>query len=444
MAPNLGKFRRRVQRRIGIVYRRHDDLVLNPKNPRIHSKRQIAQIARSIKTFGFLVPVLIDEERNVVAGHGRIMAARELEQDEVPTIQVEHLSKEQLRALAIADNRLTENSSWDDTLLAQELKALSALDLDFSLEATGFEVAEIDLRIQQLDVADEGDNLDDHDIPLPPAQPITQLGDLWHLGPHRILCGNSLEKESYEKLMPGETAAVAVNDLPFNVPIHGHATGNGKVKHRDFAMACGEMNRQEFTAFLTKAIRLIADHSAEGSISFTFMDFRHLPEILAAGEAVYNELKNLCVWVKDRAGMGSLYRSQHELVLVWKKGKSPHRNNVQLGRFGRYRSNVWNYPSAASFSRSGEEGNLLALHPTVKPTGLVSDAILDVSARGDIVLDAFLGSGTTLIAAERTGRVCRGIELDPGYVDVAIQRWEKLTGKKAIHESGRAFGRADL
>jgi hypothetical protein len=205
-------------------------------------------------------------------------------------------------------------------------------------------------------------------------------------------------------------------------------------------MASGEMDQAEFTAFLAQALRNLAAFSAAGSLHYICMDWRHLEELLAAGGDVYGELKNLCVWVKDNAGMGSLYRSRHELVLVFKQGGGAHRNNVELGRFGRNRSNVWQYPGANSFARGGAEGNLLALHPTVKPVALVADAILDCSARGDIVLDAFLGSGTTVIAAERTGRRCYGIELDPAYVDTAIRRWQVLTGGNACHGvSGRCF-----
>jgi DNA modification methylase len=229
-------------------------------------------------------------------------------------------------------------------------------------------------------------------------------------------------------------------DPPYNVPIDGHASGLGAVHHRSFPMASGEMDRVEFTAFLVKAFQNLAAFSVDGSLHYLCMDWRHVEELMAAGRDVYGELKNLCVWVKDNAGMGSLYRSQHELVFVFKHGRQGHRNNVQLGQFGRNRSNVWHYPGANSFARCGEEGNLLALHPTVKPVAMVADAILDCSARDDIVLDAFLGSGTTVIAAERTGRRCYGLELDAGYIDTIIRRWQALTGGSARHAvSGRIF-----
>ena len=240
--------------------------------------------------------------------------------------------------------------------------------------------------------------------------------------------------------MGEERAAMVFTDPPYNVPIDGHASGLGAIHHRSFPMASGEMDRTEFTTFLGEAFRNLVTFSVGGSLHYVCMDWRHLAELLAAGRSVYDELKNVCVWVKHNAGMGSLYRSQHELVFVFKEGRESHRNNVQLGRFGRNRSNVWRYPGANSFGRCGEEGNLLALHPTVKPAAMVADAILDASGRGEIVLDAFVGSGTTMIAAERTGRRCCGLELDPRYVDTILRRWQKLTAGRARHAaSGRSF-----
>ena len=243
-----------------------------------------------------------------------------------------------------------------------------------------------------------------------------------------MLCGSALDAAAFTALMGEERAAMVFTDPPYNVPIDGHASGLGAIHHRPFPMASGEMDGAEFTGFLSQALRNLAAFSVDGSLHFICMDWRHVEELLAAGRDAYDELKNLCVWVKDNGGMGSLYRSQHELVFVFKHGRNGHRNNVQLGRFGRNRSNVWHYPGANSFARCGEEGNLLALHPTVKPVAMVADAILDCSARGDVVLDAFLGSGTTLIAAERTGRRCYGLELDPAYVDTIVRRWQALTG----------------
>ena len=275
---------------------------------------------------------------------------------------------------------------------------------------------------------------------MPASLPISKLEDIWILGRHRLLCGTALASAAFAALMGDERGAMVFTDPPYNVAIDGHASGLGAIHHRPFPMASGEMDGAEFTAFLRQALGNLAAVSVNGSLHYICMDWRHIGELLTAGRDVYDELKNLCVWVKDNGGMGSLYRSQHELVFVFKHGRKGHRNNVQLGQFGRNRSNIWNYPGANSFSRCGEEGNLLALHPTVKPVAMVADAILDSSARGDIVLDAFLGSGTTLIAAERTARRCYGLELDPAYVDTAVRRWQALTGRSAHHAlSGRSF-----
>jgi DNA modification methylase len=424
-----------------ILYRPIDQLKPDPANPRRHSKKQIRQIRNSIEAFGFVVPILIDGDGNVIAGHGRLLAAKELGWSEVPTLCLDHLSRAQARAFMIADNRLTEIATWDDRLLAQQLKDLSLLGLDFSLELTGFEVPEIDLRIALLDdVSEAADNPADVLPEAAAGPPLSRMGDLWVLGRHRLLCGNALNPAAFATLLGNERAAIVFTDPPYNVPIDGHASGLGAIHHRPFPMASGEMDGGEFTAFLCQAFRNLTAYSIDGSLHYICMDWRHLAELLTAGRDAYGELKNLCVWVKDNGGMGSLYRSQHELVFVFKQGRRSHRNNVQLGQFGRNRGNVWHYPGANSFARYGEEGNLLTLHPTVKPVAMVADAILDCSARGEIVLDAFLGSGTTLIAAERTGRRCCGLELDAGYVDTTIRRWQALTGGSACHAtSGRCF-----
>jgi 16S rRNA G966 N2-methylase RsmD len=424
-----------------VAYRPIEELKPDPANPRVHNKKQIRQIAKSIETFGFNVPVLVDHAGNVIAGHGRLLACRELAITEVPTLRLDHLTPAQARAFTIADNRLTEIATWDDHLLAEQLRDLSLSGLDFDIEVTGFEMGEIDLRIASLAETPAADS-DPADI-LPEvsaAAPVSKVGDVWVFGRHRVLCGNALDPEAFTALMGAERAAMVFSDPPYNVPIDGHASGLGAIHHRPFPMASGEMGEAEFTAFLTQTCRNLVAFSTAGSLHYICMDWRHVDVLLAAGRAAYGELTNLCVWVKHNAGMGSLYRSQHELVLVFKEPGGPHRNNVQLGRFGRNRSNVWHYPGANSFARHGAEGNLLALHPTVKPVALVADAILDASARGDIVLDAFLGSGTTVIAAERTGRRCCAIELDPGYVDTAIRRWQTLTGDQARHAAtGRSF-----
>jgi DNA modification methylase len=417
------------------------ELQLDPRNPRHHSDPQIRQIASSIETFGFNVPVLIDRQNVVIAGHGRVLAARNLGWKTVPAIRLTHLTPAQVRVFAIADNRLTENSTWNDKLLGEIFQDLTSLDLDFDLEVTGFSTGEIDLRIEEATAHPNG-GYDPADSQLEAADgpPVSKAGDLWILGKHRLLVGDSTDPTSYSTVMQGSRATVVFTDPPYNVLIDGHATGKGQIRYREFAMGSGEMTSGQFSYFLLTVLQLLTRHSLRGSLHFICMDWRHQLELLTAGNQVYSELKNLCVWVKSNAGMGSLYRSQHELIFVFKHGKSPHRNNIQLGQFGRNRTNVWNYPSISAFGRKGEEGNLQALHPTVKPVAMVADAILDCSARGDIVLDAFLGSGTTLIAAERTGRTCRAVEIDPLYVDITIRRWQKHCGDRAVHAiSGKRF-----
>jgi DNA modification methylase len=408
-------------------------LAPHSKNPRQHSDRQIKQIARSIETFGFNVPILIDRNGTVLAGHGRLLAGRKLDWTTVPTIRLEHLTEAQAKAFMIADNRLAETSVWDDRLLAEALRDLSELELNFSIEDTGFEVGEIDFRIESLE--EKSHEQDDRGDALPPfaEEAVSQAEDLWLLGHHRVYCGNALDSRAYEVLMAGERAGMVFSDPPYNVRVDGHASGLGRVHHREFAMASGEMGVAEYTSFLTIAYGMLARHSVDGSIHFICSDWAHAAEVMAAGTTAYSEFKNICIWVKHNPGMGSLYRGQHEFVFVFKAGRGRHRNNIQLGQFGRNRSNVWFYPGANSFGRSTEEGNMLALHPTVKPVKMVADAILDCSVPGDIVLDGFLGSGTTLIAAERVRRRCYGLEIDPLYVDAIVRRWQNYTGGSAVH-----------
>jgi DNA modification methylase len=341
------------------------------------------------------------------------------------------LSDAQRRAFMIADNRLTEIAAWDDRLLGQTLKDLATLELDFDLEVTGFEMAEIDLRIESLSEADRA--APEPEITAVSGPPTSRIGDLWLLGRHKVYCGSALDDDAFTSLFGAEKSAVVFTDPPYNVPIAGHVSGLGKVQHREFPMAVGEMDPVAFTGFLKTFLDLAVRFSHPGSLAYVCMDWRHLPELLAASSAVQLETLNLCVWTKPTAGMGSFYRSQHELVYVFRIGAERHRNNVQLGRHGRNRTNVWPYAAGPGFGRAGEEGHLAALHPTVKPVAMVADAILDCSRRGDIVLDPFLGSGTTLIAAERVGRRCYGLELDPLYTDVIVRRWQAYTGATARH-----------
>jgi DNA modification methylase len=410
----------------------------DPTNPRLHSTKQVEQIARSIQTFGFNVPILVDRNRCVIAGHGRLAAAKLLKLDRIPTIRLEDLSDTQRRAFAITDNRLTHISEWDERLLAQQLKALAEVELEFNLEVTGFEVAEIDTMIESVSPAPEGE-ADPADAVADSGVQVTKPGNLWLLDRHRLLCGDALKEDSYPKLMKGLRAAAVFTDPPFNLRIDGYVAGFGSVHHREFAMASGEMCEAEFTEFLFKTFQNLARNSEGGALHFVCLDWRHLPELLTASRRVYSEFKNLCVWVKESGGQGSLYRSRHELVFVFKSGRARHRNNIQLGQYGRYRTNVWEYPRVNSPARNGAE-RLSDIHPTIKPTAMVADAILDCTSRNDIVLDPFLGSGTTIIAAERTGRTCYGMELDPAYADTSVRRWQTFTGKTVVHEkSGRSF-----
>jgi DNA modification methylase len=409
-------------RPLSVIDRRLSELKPDPGNPRTHPKAQIEQIAASIKAFGFVNPVLIDEAGGVIAGHGRLLAARKLGLETVPTIEVAGLTAAQKRGLRIADNRIAQNSGWDHDLLRLELHALTVPEITFNVEVLGFSSAEIDIALG----TDAGEA--DDEVPEPTPTPRTRPGDIWILGPHRIGCGDARDQAFVRKVMgEGIVADLAFLDPPYNVPIVGYA--NTKAKHKDFAMASGEMSEAEYRAFLEASLAAATAVSREGAVHFLSTDWRQFGLMHAVVSDVYSALINLCVWVKSNAGMGSLYRSAHELILVARVGSARHFNAIQLGRHGRHRTNVWDYASVTS--PKGGRRDDLELHPTTKPVALVADAILDVSKRGAVVLDLFLGSGTTLIAAERTGRVCRGVELDPAYVDVAVERWEAQTGRQA-------------
>jgi DNA modification methylase len=411
------------------------NLIPDPQNPRKHSRAQISAIAKSIESFGFNAPILVDKNNKIVAGHGRYEAAKLLGLEKIPIVSLDHLTPTQAKAYMLADNKLTDRSTWDDNKLSIQLKELSDLVLDFDIEAIGFEPPEIDLRIQSLDSALE--EADDR-FELSTGPVVSRTGDLWLLGSHRLYCGNALDVTSYDAISNGEKAAAAITDPPYNVRIDGHVSGNGRTTHREFAMASGEMSEAEFADFLHQTFQRIIAYCRDGALIYSFMDWRHMAEILAAGRAASLDLLNLCVWAKTNGGMGSLYRSRHELVFVFKSGEDPHTNNIQLGRFGRNRSNVWHAPGANSFARNSSKKQLES-HPTVKPIALVADAMLDCTQRNDIVIDPYLGSGTTILAAERTGRRCHAIEIDGRYVDTAIKRWEQLTKQEAKDVNGRTF-----
>lgn len=407
----------------------------HPNNARKHRRAQISGIAESIGAFQFNTPIVIDGKNQILKGHGTLEAAKYLGYQRVPTIKIEHLTDAQARAYMLADNKLCDRSSWDEPKLALELQELSDLAQDFDITATGFEHPEIDLRIQSLDT-DDKDADDDFDTSK--KQPVVCLGDLWSLENHKICCGDSRQGDCYSNLLGDQTASAVFTDPPYNVPINGHVRVKSDHGHREFLECSGEKSASEFEEFLSVTFKHMAKWTAAGGIIYSCMDWRHTEAIQVAGRDSNLKLLNLCVWVKTNGGMGSFYRSQHELVFVFGNGNSPHINNIQLGRFGRNRSNVWHCAGANSFSRSRGYDDFDS-HPTVKPVRLVAEALTDSTHRGDLILDPFLGSGSTLIAAERTGRKCFGIELDPAHVETAINRWQMLTKKKAVNQNGQTL-----
>uniref|UniRef100_UPI003B5258EB site-specific DNA-methyltransferase n=1 Tax=Roseovarius indicus TaxID=540747 RepID=UPI003B5258EB len=426
-------------RALHIEHRALSSLTPYARNARRHSDKQIELIARAIENFGFNNPILIDEHDVIVAGHGRYEAARLLRLSAVPTVRLDHLSPPQVKAFRLADNQLASLSSWDETILKTEVLDLTILEdsgaLNFDLDVIGFDTPKIDLI---LSTGETHADLPAETVsePDPLAQPVSASGDIWQLGRHRVLCGSALEPGNFLALMDGKTANMIFTDPPYNVPVNGHMRTKGD--HAEFVMAAGELSAEAFEDFLEASIGHATKHLTAGGIAMAFMDWRHITSLLKAGQTLGLDYLNLCVWNKTNGGMGGLYRSKHELVAVFRKSGKAHVNNVALGRHGRNRSNVWDYAGVNSFGTTRDAD--LADHPTVKPTALVADAIRDVTHRRDIVLDPFGGSGSTLLAAERTGRTARLIEIDPKYVDVVIRRWQDLTGLDAVHAAhGRAF-----
>ena len=399
-------------------------LKISPYHARKASRTQERRLAKGIAEFGFLVPVLVERDGTLISGHARAGAARLAGLTEVPAIRVEHLSEAQIRAFRLFDNRIQEDAEWDPGKLAIEFTWLSEAGFDLAL--TGFEIGEIDFTLGNVAADGEPETVPEPDTSIPA---VTRTGDVWCVGRHRLVCGDALERETYSLLLDGEAAQMVFTDPPYNVRIDGHVSGKGAVRHREFAMASGEMSREAFTLFLRTAFTRLAEVSSDGAIHFVCMDWRHMAEVIDAAEGVYSELKNLCVWGKTNAGMGTFYRSQHELVFAYKSGTAPHINTFGLGEGGRHRSNLWTYAGANTF-RSGRTEDLAA-HPTVKPVQMVADAILDCSKPGGLVLDPFGGSGTTLLAAERTGRRGAAVEIDPQYCDLILARLSETTGVPA-------------
>lgn len=414
------------------------DLKPSARNARTHSKKQIGVLADSMKNFRFINPIIADERGVVICGHARLEAAKHLQLKRVPVIRVTHLSGPEIRAYMLADNKLAEKAGWDRQMLAVELQELQVElpEFDLDLSSTGFEASEIDGVLSDLG---DGQRLNPADqVPELEEIAVTRKGDLLNMGKHRLIVGDARDPGTYSALMQSHKATMALLDPPYNVRIDGHVGGRGRTKHREFAHASGEMTNQQFEQFLRASLSQCANHTIDGGISYVFMDWRHVSEVMAAGTSVFDELKNICVWAKTTPGQGTFYRSQHELVFVFKTGNAPHINTFELGQHGRTRSNVWTYPGVNTF-RAGRMDEL-RMHPTVKPIALIADAMRDCSKRGSIVLDAFAGSGSTIIAAEQVGRRAFCIEIDPSYVDTSIRRWQQITGKDAILEAtGQTF-----
>ena len=402
----------------------------NPKNARTHSKKQIALIKASIETFGQIKPVVIDDNDTILAGHGFVQAARLTGLTQVSVIRFSHLTETQKRAYLIADNKIAEQAGWDREMLAIELgeliDLLPAEDLEVSL--TGFEIGEVDLLLAEMAAS----RIEREDaLPSLPQNAISRQGDLWLLGKHHLSCGDARKSDSFARLMKGALATAVFCDPPYNVRVRSIG-GRGKIRHREFAFASGEMRPAQFRRFLCETLSNGIRVSTESAVHYVCIDWRHVSDLIDVGRELYDTMLNLVVWNKTNAGQGSFYRSQHELIAVFRTGSHPHRNNVELGRFGRNRSNVWTYAGANTFGN--DRMATLAVHPTVKPTALVADALLDCTAPGDVVLDQFAGAGTTILAAERIGRIAYCLEYEPQYVDVAIMRWQQLTKLEATLE----------
>lgn len=399
------------------------------RNVKIHSEKQIAKLLQSMCTYGVVTPILVDKNYELIAGHGRLEALKQLGYQKIPIIMLEHLTEAQIKAYRLADNRIADEAEYNIDLLKIELQELVTCD-DFVITDTGFDIAEIDNIIiddysekkENIDEADEIDNLKN-------IEKRVHFGDIWKAGEHFVLCGDALKSESYEVLFGEEKANLILVDPPYNVRITGHVCGKGKTKHKEFTMASGEMSDEEFENFVSTFIIQLVKFSYDGSLAYIFTDWRGLQIFLNIGKKLYNDLKNICIWNKLTGGMGSFYRSQYEAVCVFKKGTSSHINNVELGKNGRYRTNIWNHRGVSATNPKSLE--LLKFHPTVKPIGLLHEILLDASAPQNIVLDCFGGSGSTLLACERAKRKARLIEIDPHYCNIILHRWENITGKKA-------------
>jgi DNA modification methylase len=404
------------------------DLKPYSRHARRHARAKIEKLKKLLCHFGQVVPIIVDASNRVIDGHALLIAMRELGAGEINVITVEGRSDSDIKALRLALNRLPAEAAWDNELLRADLQEL--IQASFDLELTGFDTPEID-HILEVDIAQRNLAEDGSDIPPVAEHAISTKGDIWLCDRHRVGCGDALDQQFVDAICGGTKCDLSIIDPPYNLPVDGFVSGNGKIRHREFVQASGEMSSEEFQAFLKAALAVLQAASNPSALAFVFMDWRHLYELIGASRELSLELANLVVWTKTNAGLGSFYRSQHEHIAIFRAGGAPHANNIQLGRLGRNRSNVWTYSGFNAFGR--DRNLLLPAHPTVKPVLLVADALRDVTKRGDIVLDTFLGSGSTLIAAEETGRTCYAGEIDPLYVDLAIRRWQAKTCCDATH-----------
>lgn len=410
---------------LAIVMRNVESLIPYENNARVHPKRQLKKLMESISVHNIINPLIIDEKGMVLCGHGRLEAAKALGMREVPTIMLEHMSLADKRAYIIADNALAEQAEWDRSKLAREFESL--LELNYDLDQTGFDTLEIDSLLVLDDTATAAPADDVVHLPDESRAPLCRAGDLWHIGKHRLFVGDARDRVSYEALMGAERADLVFADPPYGCKIANNVSGNGKVRHQDFAMGCEGVGPELSMDLLRPTFRAMLPFVEPGAIGFICSDWRAAPAVQDAAEGVFEELKNLIIWVKSNAGQGSFYRSAYEMIFAYKLRAGNHINNFGLRR---HRSNVWQYAGANTFRKGRAED--LADHPTVKPKALVADAILDCSKPGGIVLDSFAGSGTTLVAAEMTKRRGYGIELDPVYADVILKRVAKACGEEPL------------
>jgi len=419
-----------------VEFRELEVLKTDLAHPRKATPKQVKAATGFIRATAFTPPIVVDRNDVIIVGEEWLEAARILGVSKVQVMVADTLTNDQIRIFRIAYTKIQTQGEWDPERLRTEFLLIldEGLTADIGLECTGFETAEIDMILcSQLD----GSDLEESVQIDPEAPVVSQVGDIWCADNHRIACCNSLDIDLVRALTENNSIDLVCSDPPYNVKIDGFVSGKGQVKHREFAMASGEMSPADYNDFLYNSLLNTTKNLKNGGFVYLCIDWRHMEELQAAAKRCGLVLVNVCVWDKGTGAMGSLYRSQHELVFVFKKGKHPHQNNIQLGKFGRNRTNVWSYPSA-NMSKEGREA--LKDHPTPKPVNMIADIIKDVTKIGEKVFDPFLGGGTALIAAEKTSRICYGIELDPRYVDVTIRRWQELTGREAIHyQTGLTF-----